>query len=116
MKETSNSLLEMLGNRLKQARLNADFSQQAVADRIGKSRTAIEGAEKGRCHLTTFVEILVTLGADDQLDGFLPEPLPSPVLLAKMKGKQRQRASSAWAKKKRHINLGKDASKDCLGW
>lgn len=111
MRNQSALLLEILGTRLKQARLNVELSQQEVADRIGKSRTAIEGAEKGKCNLSTFVEILVAIGADDQLDNFLPEPPPSPVLLAKAKGKQRQRASSTRAKNRRG-----DTEKGDLGW
>lgn len=112
MSEKSKLLLEILGNRLKQARLHAEFSQQEIADRIGKSRTAIEGAEKGKCNLATFVEILVALGIDNQLDNFLPEPPPSPVLLAKAKGKQRQRVSSTRARKRQ----GKNTAKGDLGW
>ncbi len=83
MNERADILLEMLGQRLKQTRLNADRTQQEVADIIGMSRTAIEGAEKGKCNLSTFVSILLALDATDQLDLFLPEPPPSPVLLAK---------------------------------
>jgi putative transcriptional regulator len=97
MNERADILLEMLGQRLKQTRLNADRTQQEVADIIGMSRTAIEGAEKGKCNLSTFVSILLALDATDQLDLFLPEPPPSPVLLAKAKGLKRQRASAAKA-------------------
>ena len=97
MNERAGILLEMLGQRLKQTRLNADRTQQEVADIIGMSRTAIEGAEKGKCNLSTFASILLALDATDQLDLFLPEPPPSPVLLAKAKGRKRQRASAAKA-------------------
>ena len=87
-------LLEELGKKLKLTRINANLTQSQLGDRIGKSRTAIERAERGKCNLDTFVRILVALNVDEQLDLFLPEPAPSPVLLAKAKGKQRKRASS----------------------
>ncbi len=87
-------LLEKLGKKLKLTRINANLTQSQLGDRIGKSRTAIERAERGKCNLDTFVRILVALNVAEQLDLFLPEPAPSPVLLAKAKGKQRKRASS----------------------
>ncbi len=100
-----NILLEKLGNRLKQTRINANLTQSQLGDIIGKSRTAIERAEKGKCNLNTFVRILIALDADEQLDLFLPEPAPSPVLLAKAKGKQRKRASSSKSKHNPEDNL-----------
>ncbi len=93
MNDKTNHLLELLGERLKLARLNLNKTQQEVADLIGKSRTAIERAEKGKSTMDTFVSILVALELTDQLNLFLPEPAPSPVLLAKAIGKKRQRAS-----------------------
>ncbi|MCF6299678.1 MAG: helix-turn-helix domain-containing protein [Proteobacteria bacterium] len=92
-KKTIN-LIEELGSRLKQTRINASLTQSQLGDIIGKSRTAVERAEKGKCNLNTFVSILVALDADGQLALLLPEPPPSPVLLAKAKGKQRKRASA----------------------
>lgn len=110
MNEKTNLLLEMLGERLQQTRIKLALTQQEVADIIGKSRTAIERAEKGKCNLSTFVSILVALDAADQLDLFLPETPPSPVLMAKAKGEKRQRAS--------RTRKGKPApaDKDGLGW
>ena len=112
MNEKTELLLATLGKRLKRIRLNSQRSQQDIADIIGKSRTAIEGAEKGKCNLSTFVEILVALDADEQLNSFLPEPPPSPVLLAKARGKQRQRASSSRSRK----TQSNSDNKDELGW
>ncbi len=104
-------LLESLGMKIKQARLNANRTQKEIADIIGMSRTAIEGAEKGKCTLGTFVNILVALEMDDQLDSFLPESPPSPVLLAKALGNKRMRASST-----REGKTQVKPAKDDLGW
>lgn len=100
-----NNLVGNLGQRLKQTRINASLTQKQLGDIIGKSRTAIERAEKGKCNLDTFVRILVALDVDEQLELFLPEPVPSPVLLAKAKGKQRKRASSGKTQSKQEDNL-----------
>jgi len=86
-------IAEELGNRLKQARLNADLTQAEVASRTGLNRRTILNAEKGKVQLENFVAILVALGMADQLNLFLPLQEISPIQLAKLKGKKRQRAS-----------------------
>lgn len=111
MNEKADNLLETLGKRLKQARLNANRTQKEVAEMSGMSRTAVEGAEKGKCTLGTFVNILITLGIEEQLDSFLPESPPSPVLLARAIGNKRKRASAV-KKGISHIR----SQKDDLGW
>lgn len=111
MNEKADNLLETLGKRLRQARLNSNRTQAEVAEIIGMSRTAVEGAENGKCTLRTFVNILIALGIEDQLDLFLPESPPSPVLLAKALGNKRKRAS---ATKKGLTNI--KGRKDDLGW
>ncbi len=98
-------LVDELGNRLKQTRINASLTQSQLADIIGKSRTAVERAERGKCNLNTFVSILVALDADGQLALLLPESPPSPVLLAKAKGKQRKRASARKHEESHEDNL-----------
>ncbi|CAB1069128.1 HipB protein @ Antitoxin HigA [Olavius algarvensis Delta 1 endosymbiont] len=87
------AIAEELGNRLKQARLNADLTQAEVASGAGLNRRTILNAEKGKVQLENFVAILVALGMADQLNLFLPVQEISPIQLAKLKGKKRQRAS-----------------------
>ena len=87
------AIAEALGQRLKQARLNRDFTQQEVAERAGVSRKAVLNAEKGKTQLEILVAILQALDLTTQLDHFLPPQPPSPIQLAKLQGKQRQRAS-----------------------
>lgn len=87
------AIAEALGQRLKQARLNRDLTQQEVAERAGLSRKAVLNAEKGKAQLEVLVAILQALDLAAQLDNFLPPQPPSPIQLAKLHGKQRQRAS-----------------------
>ena len=89
------AIAEELGNRLKQARLNANLSQAEVASRTGLNRRTILNAEKGKVQLEKFVAILSALGMADQLNMFLPVQEISPVQLARLKGRQRQRASKS---------------------
>ena len=93
------AIAEELGNRLKQARLNADLTQAEVALRTGLNRRAVLYAEKGKVRLENFVAILVSLDMADQLNMFLPVQEISPIQLAKLKGQERQRASKSNNKK-----------------
>ncbi len=87
------AIAKELGNRLKQARLNADLTQAEVASRTGLNRRTILNAEKGAVQLNNLVAILVSMDMTDQLNMFLPGQEISPIQLAKLKGQERQRAS-----------------------
>ena len=100
------AIAEQLGERLKQARLNADLTQAEVAARTGLNRRTILNAEKGNVQLKNLVAILVSLGMIEQINMFIPMQEISPVQLAKLKGKKRQRASKT-QKKKRQIREDK---------
>ena len=101
------AIAEELGNRLKQARLNADLTQAEVALRTGLNRRAILNAEKGNVQLKNLVAILVSLDMANQLNLFLPVQEISPLQLAKLKGQKRQRASKS---KKRKSQIQEDKS------
>lgn len=87
------AVAEELGERLKQARLNADMTQISLAKRAGVSRKVVLQAEKGKVQLETFVALLLALNLAEQLEKFLPKQNISPIQLAKLQAKQRQRAS-----------------------
>jgi putative transcriptional regulator len=82
-----------LGNRLKQARLNANLTQRSLVDKTGLSIKAIMNAEKGKSQLETLITVLIALNLVEQLNLFIPEQEISPLQLVKLKGKQRLRAS-----------------------
>ena len=94
---TSNALiLKELGERLQRERLNRNLSQSDLAAKAGLSRRTIVGTEAGRGPtLETVISMLRALGLLNHLETFLPQVEISPVQLAKLKGKQRQRASRA---------------------
>lgn len=87
------AIAEDLGERLKQARLNANLTQADVAERSGVSRKVLINAEKGKVQLESLVAIMLSLNLGQHLDTFLAAPGISPLQLAKLQGKQRQRAS-----------------------
>lgn len=88
-------IAETLGNRLKQARLNANLSRDALALKVGLSKNTIVNVETGRTKLETMIAVMQGLELLEQLSLFLPEQPVSPIQLAKMKGAKRQRASKS---------------------
>ncbi len=105
-KKSPVALSEIIGERLKQARLNSDLTQAEVASLAGVSRKAVLNAEKGKTQLETLMAILSALALTDHLDMFLPPQPLSPIQLEKLQGKRRQRASG----------LRKTSSEDDLQW
>ena len=88
------AVLEELGRRLQAQRLNANLSQAEVARDAGVSRRGLQNLESGRvCTLSLLIRVMRALGKLQQLEALLPETGPSPLQLAKLKGRERQRAS-----------------------
>jgi len=91
----SNSEIQKeLGRRLQRERLNQNLTQAELTEKSGISRRTLTSAENGEGPtMDTMICILRGLGLLARFDQFLPEPPMSPVQLAKLRGKQRQRAS-----------------------
>jgi len=90
---SARAICQEMGQRLKQARLNANLTQKETAERAGLSVTAIQSAERGEALLETVVAVLMSLDMVEQIDNFVPEQQISPLQLVKLKGKKRRRAS-----------------------
>lgn len=82
-----------LGNRFKALRLAKNITQKELAGLTTLSLNSIKSLESGRGKLSTIIAVLRELGALEQLDSFIPETTISPLQLAKMQGKVRERAS-----------------------
>lgn len=88
------AIMRELGHRLKRRRLQKNLSQEMVAERAGISRSTVALVEKGApTGLQTFLQIVRAIGVLDELEPFLQEDGISPIALAKMKGRERRRAS-----------------------
>ena len=90
---TATALAEEIGERLKQARLNRNLTQSEVAALAGVARKTVLNAEKGKVQLDIMIAILMALDLTEQIDLFLPTQDISPLQLAKLQGRKRQRAS-----------------------
>ena len=82
-----------LDRRIKVLRLRKNITQKELAQATTLSLNTIKSLESGSGKLSTVIAVLRELGALDHLDNFIPEPSISPLQLAKMQGKQRERAS-----------------------
>jgi putative transcriptional regulator len=88
------AILKELGQRLRRTRLNRNMTQADLANRAGIGRRTLQKTENGEVTtLETMVAILRGLDLLAQLDQFLPEPPPSPIQLAQLQGRTRQRAT-----------------------
>ena len=88
------AILREIGGRLRRRRLDKNLSQQTLADLAGLSRTTVSDLERGApAGMLTLVQVLRALGGLEELDALLPDPGLSPLELARMKGRERQRAS-----------------------
>jgi len=91
---------ETLGERIKALRLRKNITQQAMADATTLSLNTIKALETGKGKLSSFIAVLRELDALDHINNFIPEHSISPMQLARMQGKQRERASGKRLKNK----------------
>ena len=92
---TDNMILEILGRRIRQERMNQNVTQKALATKAGLAIIVVQRLEGGRgCGLGAFIKILRSLGRLAQIDLFLPEPGISPLQLARLQTKTRVRVRS----------------------
>ncbi len=91
---TDAAVLEELGTRLRQARLNRNLTQGRLAEEAGVSPPTINKLEHGKpVQLTTLVRAMRVLGLLDGLEAAIPEPSPSPIDQLRRRGRERKRAS-----------------------
>ena len=89
------AIIKELGRRVKRKRLDVNMTQQEVAELAGIDRTTMSDLERGKLFgILTLIKVLRALQALETIDSFLPDPGISPLQLARMRGRERQRASS----------------------
>jgi putative transcriptional regulator len=92
---TDPAILGEIAQRVRRGRLNQNVTQARLARNAGVARSVVQNLETGRdVTLSSLLRILRTLGIIDQLNAFLPDPGISPVQLARLQGRRRQRASA----------------------
>ena len=97
---TDHAIAKELGARVKHLRLQKNITQQELAASAELSLKVVKALEAGTAKLLTIIAVLRELGALDELSNFIPEISISPLKLAKMQGKERQRATGGRGGKK----------------
>jgi transcriptional regulator with XRE-family HTH domain len=91
---TNLQIEQELGHRLKQRRLELNLNQTEVAEKSGLGRRTITAIENGEgSTLGTLIALLRALQALHHIEQVLPDPGPSPLLLAKLQEEPRKYAS-----------------------
>jgi len=95
------AILDLIGERFRQRRLNQNISQLELARRSGTARRTVQAIEAGESiSLGKLLALLRTLDVLDGVDHLIPPVPPSPLQLAKMRGKRRKRAYTVQNKPK----------------
>lgn len=91
---TDKIVLEELGRRIRERRLNEKLSQASLAENAGVGKTTMERLETGKpVDIVNFIRILRALNMLAVLDIALPEMGVRPMDLIKSKPKKRMRVS-----------------------
>ncbi len=98
---TDEQIGKEFGQRIKSLRLRKNWSQQEISEFTGLSINAIKSVEGGKGKIQSLIKILRALKSLDQLDGFLPDPGPSPKQWIKLKGSARVRATGTRKRSKK---------------
>lgn len=86
--------LKEIGARIARYRLNRNMTQEALAQEAGVSTPTIQRLENGSSsQFSNLIRVLRALKLFENLNSLIPEPAVSPIQLAQMSGKVRQRAS-----------------------
>lgn len=88
------AVMALIGERIQKERLNQNLTQENLAKRAGITDRTVRSLENGqKPTVETLIRVLRALGRLAAIDAFLPEPGLSPLQLAKLQGRERQRAS-----------------------
>jgi transcriptional regulator with XRE-family HTH domain len=80
-------LIQSLGRRLRAHRIRQELTVEELAAQAGVTPLTVLKAERGsNVTLRTLFRILRVLGLIDQVTGWIPEPLPSPMALLERRG------------------------------
>lgn len=87
------ALSEMIGTFIKQNRLDQNLTQDDVAQRAGISRSTLSLLERGETvTISTLIRVLRVLDVLHVIDSFQVQTMVSPLKLARLERKRRQRA------------------------
>lgn len=91
---SDDTIIQTIGNFVRHHRLLQNITQQSLADKAGINRTTLSDLELGRrCQLITLIQVLRILNQLHVFESFFIKPQISPIKLAELELKKRQKAS-----------------------
>jgi transcriptional regulator with XRE-family HTH domain len=90
---TDLAISQEIGHRIEQLRLEANITQEAIAEELGITVKTYRNIKNGKAKFEMIIGVLRVLDQLELVERFIPETPFSPIELMKLKGKQRQRAS-----------------------
>jgi transcriptional regulator with XRE-family HTH domain len=93
------AILNEIGARISQHRINRQLSQARLAEQAGVSKRTVERIESGgSAQMSSMIRVFRVLDLLPGLDAMIPETGPRPMDILKLEGKKRQRAYSSRGK------------------
>lgn len=92
---TDEGIAQELGSRIEQMRLEANISQEQLAEEVGITRKTYRNLINGNGKFQSVIAVLRALKQLQLVDEFIPEKTYSPMALLKQQGKKRKRASAS---------------------
>lgn len=92
---SDDAIIQTIGDFVKHHRLQQNITQKSLAEKAGINRTTLSDLELGkRTQLITLIQVLRILNRLQVFESFEVKQQISPILLAEMEMKMRQKASS----------------------
>lgn len=92
---TDLAIARMLGDYIKNIRLQKNLTQNQIATKTGLNRSTISEIENGRpASFLSFIQLLRALDQLELLEIFSVKTVVSPLLMAKLEAKKRSRATA----------------------
>jgi len=91
---SDSAIIKTIGDFVRHHRLEQNITQKNLADKAGINRTTLSDLELGRkCQLVTLIQVLRILNKLYVFESFEVKQQISPIKLAEMEMKKRQKAS-----------------------
>jgi transcriptional regulator with XRE-family HTH domain len=93
---SDDSIIHTIGDFVRHQRLQQNITQKDLAEKAGINRTTLSDLELGRrCQLVTLIQVLRILNQLHVFESFEVKQQISPIKLAEMEMKKRQKASGS---------------------
>lgn len=95
-KMSDDAIIHTIGEFVRHQRLQRNITQKDLAEKAGINRTTLSDLELGRrCQLVTLIQVLRILNQLHVFESFEVKQQISPIKLAEMEMKKRQKASGS---------------------